>query len=148
MHGNRMEVYQQTSVTTAEPGRLILMCYEEVIRNLKLAREKYISRNYEEKAQALNRALNIIDELNYALDFKNGAEIALNLHKIYNFISRSLIEADLKKDINTIDAVISMLIDLKSSWEHIQKVRFEKVDKEKRYVEDFKINFSTREMRI
>ena len=56
MYGNGIGAYQQAGVLTADPKRLVLMCYEEAIRNLKIAKAKYISRDYEEKAHALQKA--------------------------------------------------------------------------------------------
>jgi flagellar secretion chaperone FliS len=119
MHGNGTGAYQRTGVLTADPKRLVLMCYEEAIRNLKIAKAKYISRDYEEKARALIKAQDFICELNSALDFKNGGEVASNLRALYNYMMLCLTEADLKRDLRVIDHIIWMLMELKSAWEEI-----------------------------
>ena len=119
MHGNGTGAYQRTGVLTADPRRLVLMCYEEAIRNLKIAKAKYISRDYEEKARALIKAQDFICELNSALDFKKGGEVASNLRALYNYMMLSLTEADLKRDLGGIDHIIWMLVELKSAWEDI-----------------------------
>ena len=119
MNGNGIGAYQRTGVTTADPKKLVLMCYEEAIRNLKIARTKYISRDYEEKARALQKAIAIIEALNCALDFERGEKIAENLHALYNYMIDHLRDSDLKRNIKGMDHIIWMLCELKSAWEEI-----------------------------
>ncbi|MCX5846817.1 MAG: flagellar export chaperone FliS [Deltaproteobacteria bacterium] len=119
MHTNGGGAYQRASVITADPKRLVLMCYEGAIRNLKIAKAKYVSRDYEEKARALIKAQDFICALNSALDFEKGGEIASNLQALYNYMMHHLTEADLKKDLKAMDHIIWMLVELKSAWEEI-----------------------------
>jgi flagellar protein FliS len=114
-----MGAYQQVGVMTADPKRLVLMCYEEAIRNLMIAKAKYISHDYEEKARALIKAEDFICALNSALDFEKGGEIASNLHALYNYIMHRLTEADLQRDLKAIDHIVWMLVELKAAWEDI-----------------------------
>jgi flagellar protein FliS len=95
------------------------MCYEEAIRNLKIAKAKYISRDYEEKAQALLKVQDIIFALNSALDFEKGGAVASNLHALYNYMMHRLTEADVKKDMKAMDHIVWMLGELKAAWEEI-----------------------------
>lgn len=119
MYGNGSGAYRQAGVMTADPKKLVLMCYEEAIRNLKIAKAKYVSHEYEEKAKALIKTQNFICALNSALDFEKGGEIASNLQSLYNYMMHCLTEADLKRDLKAMDHIIWMLIELKSGWEEI-----------------------------
>jgi flagellar protein FliS len=118
-NGNGIGAYQQVGAITADPKRLVLMCYEEAIRNLKIARAKYASRDYEEKARALIKAQDFIYALNSALDFEKGGEIASNLHALYNYMMHRITEADLQRDLKAIDHIVWMLAELKVAWENI-----------------------------
>jgi len=118
-NGNGIGAYQQVGAITADPKRLVLMCYEEAIRNLKIARAKYASRDYEEKARALIKAQDFIYALNSSLDFEKGGEIASNLHALYNYMMHRLTEADLQRDLKAIDHIVWMLVELKAAWEDI-----------------------------
>ena len=128
MHTNGGGAYRRASVITADPKRLVLMCYEGAIRNLKIAKAKYVSRDYEEKARALVKAQDFICELNSALDFEKGGEIASNLQALYNYMMHHLTEADLKKDLKAMDHIIWMLVELKSAWEEILKSHSKNID--------------------
>ncbi|MCL5807307.1 MAG: flagellar export chaperone FliS [Deltaproteobacteria bacterium] len=114
-----MGTYQEISFLTADPKKLILICYSQAILNLKTAREHYVAKEYEAKAKSLQKALDIICELNNALDFKKGGSIAKNLDELYKYMTRSLLEADIKKDINMFAIIIRMLEELESAWKAI-----------------------------
>ncbi|MBW1739572.1 MAG: flagellar protein FliS [Deltaproteobacteria bacterium] len=47
MYGNGFDAYRRTDVVTADPKKLVIMCYEGAISNLKIAKEKYLSSEYE-----------------------------------------------------------------------------------------------------
>jgi flagellar protein FliS len=119
MNGNGINAYKQANVITANPRRLIILCYETVINNIKMARESYILKDYETKAKCIQKAQDIIYELMNALDFEKGGEVARNLYALYNFLTRHILEADLKKDVNALAEVIAMTAELKSAWEEI-----------------------------
>jgi len=119
MYSNGIQDYRRTSVVTADPKRLVLMCYEGAIDNLKIGRQKIIEKDYEAKSKALIKAQDIINELLCSLDFEKGGSIAKNLDSLYNYMLRKIIHVDLKKDISAIHEVIGMLNELKSAWEEI-----------------------------
>ena len=119
MYQKVTNTYQQANVLTANPAKLVIMCYEEAISNVKLSRDAYIARDYEAKGKALLKALDIIHELNTSLDMERGGEIAKNLRALYLYINQALIEADLKKNLTVFDAVIRMLEELEFAWREL-----------------------------
>lgn len=121
MYQMAAKTYQQASFTTANPMRLVLMCYDGAIKSLKLAREQYIAKDYEGKAKALKKTLDIINEINISLDLEKGGEIARNLRSLYLYMTQTLTDADLKRDIGMFDEVIRMLEELESAWKEIAR---------------------------
>ena len=119
MYTNGIQSYRRTNVITADPKRLVLMCYEGVIENLKIGKQELLKKDYETKGKALTKAQDIINELVCSLDFEKGGSIARNLDSLYNYMLRRVLHANLKKDISAIDEVIEMLNELKSAWEEI-----------------------------
>jgi len=119
MYGNGIDAYRQTNVVTADPKRLVLMCYEGAIGSLKTARDKYISGEYELKGNALQKTQDILSLLMNSLNFKKGGEIARNLESLYNYMLRRILEGDVKKDVKAFDEVILMLSELESAWKEI-----------------------------
>jgi len=119
MTTNGYSNYRQTNVMTADPKRLVIMCYEEAIRSLRLAAAKYASKDYMAKGQAVQKALDIINELREALDFERGGTIATSLETIYVFMTAHIIKSDQARDGKGFQQVASMLEQLKSAWEKV-----------------------------
>jgi flagellar protein FliS len=119
MQSTGYHFYQQTDVITADPKRLLIMCYEGTIRSLTLAKAKYLSKEYEAKGKAIQNALDILSELRESLDFERGGGIAKNLDLLYDFMIRHILWADQKKNVEGFDQVVNMLGELKSAWEKV-----------------------------
>lgn len=111
--------YKQTNFHTANPMKLVIMCYEGAIGSLKLARKLYAAKDYEGKAKALQKSFDIINEINTSLDLEKGGDIARNLRSLYLYMMKTLTEADLKRDLGMFDEVIRMLTELEAAWKEI-----------------------------
>ena len=116
---NKVAAYQDTAVTTQGKGRLIVLLYEGAIKFMRLAIKELEAGNYEAKGQYINRALDIITELNAILDVGAGGEIATNLRKLYLFMSSRLSQANVKRDPEMIREVITLMEELNRGWKAI-----------------------------
>jgi flagellar protein FliS len=116
MYQNVINSYEQTQFFTTNPLKLVLMCYEGASASLKLARDSYVAGRFEVKAKALKKCMDIIHELNASLDIQKGGECAANLRNLYTYMTQALTEADLKRDVEAMDRVITMLEELESAW--------------------------------
>jgi flagellar protein FliS len=111
--------YQTTEILTADPGRLILLLYDGAIASLRMGKEKLQAHEYEEKAQLLMKAHDIVSELLNTLDVERGGEIAKMLKSIYGYLLKRIMDSDFHKDIDAIDEVISHLVTLRETWQEI-----------------------------
>ena len=113
------DVYKRTQVETVDQKTLIVMCYDAAIRSLKLGKDCYLKKDFEEKAKQFNRAQGLISELLSSLNLDAGGIIARNLSAIYNFLLRHILDGDIRGDMKAIEDVIEILSELKSTWEEI-----------------------------
>jgi flagellar protein FliS len=116
---NGVEAYQDATVTTQSKGRLIVLLYEGAIKFMKLALKELEAANYEAKGRYINKAINIIGELNAVLDTETGGEIAANLRKLYCFMTNRLSEANIKRDPQMIREVITLMEELNQGWKAV-----------------------------
>ena len=121
VYGKKLRQYQQVSVATAGKVNLVIMCYEKAIQSLHHAKSFYVAGDYESKYKALQKAVDIINELQGNLDFQKGGSIAKNLDSIYTYLKQRLIDGDLKRDLSTLDEAITIMGELKSAWEGISE---------------------------
>jgi flagellar protein FliS len=117
MVGVGFQTYQKIDIVTADPKKLVIMCYEGAIYSLKLAKAKFYAEEYEAKGKAIQNALDILNELRAALDFEKGGEIARNLDSLYSFWTQYILKADRNKDTRVLDQVTAMLEEIKSALE-------------------------------
>jgi len=120
MYRNGVQAYKQANVTTADPTRLVLMCYDGAIGSLKTAREHCVSGDYEAKARSLKKTQDILNVLMQGIDFEQGGTMALNLDSLYNYMLRRLLPCPTaEEEMAAIDEVLGMLEELESAWKEI-----------------------------
>ena len=95
------------------------MLYDGAIKFMRLAIQELEAQNDEAKGRYINRAQDIINELNTVLDMETGGEVAANLRKLYVFMSTHLSQANAKRDPQMIREVISLMEELNKSWRAI-----------------------------
>jgi flagellar protein FliS len=86
---------------------------------MRLATKELEAKDYEAKGRYIDRAQDIINELNAVLDMESGGEIAANLRKLYVFMSKRLSEANVQRDPQIIREVISLMEELNKGWRAI-----------------------------
>lgn len=108
--------YQKVRVETADRGALVLMLYEGALRFLGRGRKSLQKKDLEGAHNNLLRAQDIITELMASLDLERGGEIAVGLFRLYDYMYRLLLEANLKKDPQPLEQVEMMLFELRDTW--------------------------------
>lgn len=120
---NPLDVYRETHIKTASAGQIIVMLYDEGIKQIDFAIEMLESKgkNLDEISNALIKAQDIITELMASLDFERGGEVAKNLFSLYMFFNQRLIEANLNKEIEPVKIVRRLFGELRGAWADIVK---------------------------
>jgi flagellar protein FliS len=108
--------YQENRVVTQTPGRVVVMLYEGAIKFLRQAAAELEAGKYIEKGKSINRAVDIIQELNVTLNMEAGGEIAGNLRRLYGFMMDRLFQANIRKDAGMIRQTIKLLEELNEGW--------------------------------
>jgi len=111
--------YQDNAVTTQSGGRIIVLLYDGAIKFLRQMISAIERKDYAAKALYFNRAMDILDELNFSLDMEQGGEVAANLRKLYVFMRTHVTMASNKMDVEAIREVISLLEELNEGWKAI-----------------------------
>lgn len=112
-----LETYTETSISTQDKGKLVVMLYEGAIKYLKVAKKELKNDDYASKGIYIGKAQDIISELNNALDMSVGGELPQNLRALYNFMHAHLSEANMERDVEKIDDCIRLLRQLHGAWE-------------------------------
>jgi len=123
---NALSAYRETRIRTANPGQLIVMLYDEAVKQLDFALEGLSGQKSPSTIETINKAIvktqEIITELMASLDFEVGGDIAKNLFSLYSWFNKELLEANLSKDAARIAAVRAMVDDLRTAWHEIVRI--------------------------
>jgi flagellar protein FliS len=117
---NPWKSYRQIATQTASPGQLVLMLFEGALRALERARAAFAHEDPAESITAIHnniqRAQDIVRELNSSLNMQQGGECAATLRRLYDYFERRLWESNLKKDPSGLDEVSRHLTVLRDAW--------------------------------
>jgi flagellar secretion chaperone FliS len=121
MHvANPWKSYRQIATQTAPPGQLVLMLYEGTLRFLDRALTGFAIDDPAESNMVVHnniqRAQDIIRELNASLNLEQGGELAAKMRGLYDYFERRLWESDLRKERQGIDEVIRHVTNLRDAW--------------------------------
>jgi flagellar protein FliS len=117
---NPWKSYRQVATQTASPGQLVLMLYDGALRFLERGLAGF---DHEDPAEAnmavhnnFQRALDIVRELNLALNLEQGGEVASTLRSLYDYFDRLIWESDLRKKPDGAREVVRHLTVLRDAW--------------------------------
>jgi flagellar protein FliS len=121
---NALSAYKETRIRTASQGQLIMMLYDEAVKQLDSAL-KLLGLNMSGKkdpsrieiiGKAIVKTQDIFTELMVSLDFDQGGDIAKNLFALYTWFNKELLEAHMVQDLTRITAVRNMADELRGAW--------------------------------
>jgi flagellar secretion chaperone FliS len=119
-YGAKIAAYSSASahggVAAADPHKLIVMLMDGALERIATARGCMERKDMVEKARLLNRAVSIVGELRNSLDMKAGGQIAANLGELYDYMSRSLLKANVDNSPKLLDEVSTLLHEIRSAW--------------------------------
>lgn len=110
------QVSVETSLTDADPHRMIAMLYDGALEAVARARRELARDDIAARGAAVSHAIRIVDEgLKAALDPSAG-ELAANLKALYEYISLRLLTANRTADDAMLAEVARLLGTLRDGW--------------------------------
>jgi len=114
------QINTQTSITDADPHRLIQLLYNGALERINMAKARVQANDFEGKGKLISKAIEIIGGLRSFLDFEKGGELSARLESLYDYMERTLFEANARNDVAKLDEVASLLHVMKQGWDGIR----------------------------
>lgn len=116
-----VQTYRTNAILTASPGKLVLMLYDGALGAMEIARDAMNGldedpRRIETVNHQLQKAQNILLELQGGLNLEAGGEFAQTLYRLYDYHHRRLFEANLRKEVAAVTEVEGLLRSLRDAW--------------------------------
>ena len=118
--GNPYAKYANSKVTTASPAELTLMLYEGAIKFCNLAKKDMEQGEYGDAIGNVQKARNIIVELQSTLNFKYP--VAKEFDLIYTYIFNLMVEVTTKQNQEALEEILAQLRELRDVWKQVMKL--------------------------
>jgi flagellar protein FliS len=117
---NPWKSYRQVATQTAPPGQLILMLFDGALKFLELGLAGFKSTDPAEANMAIHnnfqRALDIVRELNRAVNLEQGGECAETFRQLYDYFERKIMESNVLKKPEGVREVVEHLTVMRDAW--------------------------------
>ncbi|CAM3883612.1 flagellar export chaperone FliS [Rahnella bruchi] len=115
------QVDLESQLAGASPHELITMLLEGAKSAVLRAMIYFETGNIAKRGEMISRAINIIDNgLRTSLDHEKGQHIAQDLEQLYEYMSRTLLEANRQNKPELLTGVSEILTNLATTWKEIE----------------------------
>jgi flagellar secretion chaperone FliS len=121
MAGYKM-VGQVGRVDYANQVELVQMLFSALLESMSEAEGHMQRGSVELKCKSIARADKIVQGLRITLDHERGGELARNLDALYEYVSRRLLHANLRNDVESLREARGLMGDISSAWEMLPSV--------------------------
>ncbi len=122
---NPYSAYKKQAVTTMTPIEIVVKLYSETERELNRAIMFIDNKDFEKANKALTKSGDLINALRSVLDVR--LPIGQNLDALYSYFEKQIVTANMKKDKQTIEALLPMIAELKDAFTQISNMSKEDI---------------------
>lgn len=117
------KAYQTINIVSeiegASPHRLVSMLFEGAIKQIAIAKGAIDRKDHSTKGVAISKAIAIVGELDGSLQNKDTEEVSINLSRLYDYMIRTLSQANIESSLEKLNEVARLIIEIKSGWDAI-----------------------------
>ncbi|MGB5352625.1 MAG: flagellar export chaperone FliS [Woeseia sp.] len=118
-----MREYRQVNlrqvVEGASPHRLVQLMMERALAKIAIARGHMERQAVAEKGKHIGDAISIINGLQVSLNHKADSELCGNFDALYDYMTRRLLEGNLRNDDSMLQEVADLMRQVKEAWDAI-----------------------------
>lgn len=115
-----LQQYNNSKILTASPAELTLMLYEGAIKFCNIAIAGIEQKDIQKAHTNIVKAERIINHLRITLDMKYP--VAQDFERIYEYLDRRLVEANMKKDKEILEEVLTHLRSVRDTWKEVMRL--------------------------
>lgn len=127
MYSTGLKSYQDVGaygrLSEAEPHAVVQLMLDTLLTRLAEARGCVERNDMQGKGAAIGKALGLIEGLVLSLDLERGGAVAENLQRLYDYMARTLLKANLENRADLLAEVGGLADEIKSAWEGIGRVQ-------------------------
>jgi flagellar protein FliS len=111
----------ETSVNSASPYELVALLFQGARRAIRMGRVHMQNGNIPEKGKLISQAIMIVGGgLQQGLNLEQGGDLAQRLNALYDYMTRRLLEANVRNDPALLDEIDGLLPTIEDGWNGIK----------------------------
>lgn len=118
--------YKRQSVETMTPVEVVIRLYSEIEKQCAIGMDFVEKKNYAKSNDAFIKAEDCIDALRETLDM--SIPISKNLDDLYIFFYKTIVKANINKDLTDLKKVVPMITELRDAWTQISQMTREEIE--------------------
>ncbi len=118
--------YKKQSVETMTPVEVVIRLYSEIEKQCAIGMDFVEKKNYAKSNDAFIRAEDCIDALREALDM--SIPISQNLDDLYVFFYKTIVKANVCKDLTDLKKVVPMIAELRDTWTQVSQMTRDEIE--------------------
>ena len=118
--------YKRQSVETMTPVEVVIKLYSEIEKQCAIGMDFVEKKNYTKSNEAFIKAEDCIDALRETLDM--SIPISKNLDDLYVFFYKTIVKANINKDLTDLKKVVPMITELRDAWTQINQMTREEIE--------------------
>lgn len=118
--------YKRQSVETMTPVEVVIRLYSEIEKQCAIGMDFVEKKNYAKSNDAFIKAEDCIDALRETLDM--SIPISKNLDELYIFFYKTIVKANINKDLTDLKKVVPMIAELRDTWTQISQMTREEIE--------------------
>lgn len=114
------DLYKKNLIYSATKGELLIVLYNETIKNLNQIITCINNKDYEKSNILANKTEKIFIYLIQTLNF--NYKISEDLEGLYNYFNKEIFKAIRNNSIKTIEEILGLIKELRDSWREADKI--------------------------
>jgi flagellar protein FliS len=110
------DAYRNLEAQSRTPLELVTMMYDGALRYANEARTAHAGNDRAARGRAVSRVLAIVGELQNTLNVTEGGAVAVELDRLYGYITVRLVDVSAKNDGTALDEICRLLTTLRDAW--------------------------------
>ena len=123
MYENPYATSLDTRILSATPMELVKMLYQAAIEAVQAARQHLTRGEIAQRGRSVSRAVELLTELSGSLDHAKGGELSGRLAALYDYMQRTLLDANFRQGDDGLAKVEGLLRTLNEAWSAIDAPR-------------------------
>ena len=127
MENNSIQHYKEQSISTMTPDELLLLLYDELVKNLLRCGLALDKEEYELMETSVDKCMDILKYLDDILD--DQFQISRELHRLYDYFTYQLGRVKIGRNKKVLEEIRPMIADLRETFRQAEKNCTEEAEK-------------------